>query len=194
MFKKQKNNITPTLRQQIWDIYIGIGIKSDLCPLCGLKIIYSAQKNSGFEAAHIVADKWFTKDISLNCLYLYPSCASCNNECQDHTVLDFLFIRNRMTQLRRMIEQIFVTFVNMYETVLEPQHRVAPMILQHLYGTKRFPAGGGIANEKAIYDIARQVHYDLLVKRSVELLKQMQENNKEMQLVLEYEIKPMRLF
>ena len=71
MFKKPRKGISATLRQQIWDIYIGIGLKSAQCPLCGLKTIYNTQKNSGFEAAHIIADKWFTNDMPLNCLYLF---------------------------------------------------------------------------------------------------------------------------
>ena len=98
-----------------------------------------------------------------------------------------------MRQLKHVIEHIYLTFIDMHEDVLERKHRVAPMVLHHLYGSQRFPAGGGIANEKAIYDIARMVHYNLLVKKAMVLMKQVEENGEEMETVLEYERKPMRL-
>ena len=54
MLKKAKKTIPQALRHQIWDIYIGIGEKYALCPLCGINTIYSAQKNSGFEGIYSV--------------------------------------------------------------------------------------------------------------------------------------------
>jgi hypothetical protein len=62
--------ITPKLRTQIWETYMGVGVRSDACPLCGVNQIQNYQSNSGFQACHVVADKWSLKE--LNVYYLYP--------------------------------------------------------------------------------------------------------------------------
>lgn len=62
--------ITPKLRTQIWETYMGVGVRSDACPLCGVNQIQNYQSNSGFQACHIIADKWSLKE--LNVYYLYP--------------------------------------------------------------------------------------------------------------------------
>lgn len=62
--------ITPKLRTQIWETYMGVGIRSEACPLCGVNQIQNFQSNSGFQACHVVADKWSLKE--LNVYYLYP--------------------------------------------------------------------------------------------------------------------------
>lgn len=191
MYKKPKKSITPTLRQQIWDLHVGIGKKSALCPLCNHKTIYSSKINSGFEAAHIVADKWMG-NTELTALYLFPSCDVCNNECSDFTVLDFLFNRGRIGMLRKVIASIYKAFCDFYENELPLENKIAPKVLHYLYGSDRFPAGGGIVNTKAIYEIARQVHLSLLVKHAKELSEQLDKTNTEIQNLLEYDIKPMK--
>ena len=88
--KRRKTGITPAMKRTIWDIHIGIGYKTAKCPLCSLSEL-SNNVNSGFEAAHIVADKFFTDKLSV--LYLYPSCKVCNNECEE--ALRFAFIHQK---------------------------------------------------------------------------------------------------
>ena len=67
---KKTPSITPKLRTQIWETYMGVGVRSDVCPLCGVNQIQNFQSNSGFQACHVVADKWALKE--LNVYYLYP--------------------------------------------------------------------------------------------------------------------------
>jgi len=181
---KKSKQITPNLKKAIWDIYIGIGIKRALCPLCGLKQINSST-NGGFDAAHIVADKYFYEDV--NVLYFYPSCDICNNDCADLCIFDFLYVRHRLNALRKMISAIHHAFIAMHDGELA--NTMAPAILDYLYGFERFKAGGGIQNTKQIYEIARMVQYNELREKSAELNKEVQKLGKEMEELLSYEIK-----
>lgn len=142
--KARRTTVTPLLKRRIWDLYIGPGVKQQLCPLCNVYQI-SLVTNSGYEAAHIVADKYMTEELTHH--YVYPSCASCNNECRNMCILDYLFTMGRMRELRTVIGKIYRAFDG------EPQY--AWKVLEHLYGPARFPAGGGLVNTKAVYEIAR---------------------------------------
>lgn len=146
--KARRTTVTPLLKRRIWDLYIGPGVKQQLCPLCSVYQI-SLVTNSGYEAAHIVADKYMTEELTH--YYLYPSCASCNNECRNLCILDYLFTLGRMRELRGLIGKIYRVFVTEHDEAT----RYAWTILEHLYGPGRFPAGGGLVNTKAIYEIAR---------------------------------------
>ncbi len=106
-------NITPTLKKAVWDLYIGPGIQYTSCPLCGLRQI-SQNANSGFQCAHVVARKYFDKE-SLSSFYLFPSCSACNNECSDTCLLDYLWQRERLPQLRKLIMAVFNAFVSLHQ-------------------------------------------------------------------------------
>lgn len=168
--KRRKTTITPAMKKTIWDMHIGIGFKTAKCPLCGLSEIF-CNVNSGFEAAHIVADKHFTGQF--NVLYLYPSCKGCNNDCEDMCILDFLYCRGRIDVLRRMIWSIFSQYQR--EHPEEPDNK-AWKLMRFLYGPKRFPVNGGIVNERQIYDIAKNVQAQMLTEETAKLLKQVEEN------------------
>lgn len=177
--KRKKTGITPNLKRTIWDMHIGIGYKTSICPLCGINEINN-NVNSGYEAAHIIANKWYTD--TLTSLYLYPSCVTCNNDCSDLCILDFLYCRGRQDVLRRMIWSIFVQYQR--ERPDEPANK-AWKLMRYLYGPKKFPAGGGIVNERQIYDIAKQVQADHLVEDNVKLMRELQQNNAILQALYE---------
>jgi hypothetical protein len=189
-FKKPKTNVTSNLRRQIWDLYIGPGIKSANCPLCGLNKISNYESNGGFEACHIVANKYCNM---LNCYYLFPGCTVCNNECSSMCLLDFLWVRFRLKMLKQMISKIFNTFLIENKQDLQPQDQLAHKIIEHLYGEGKFPAGGGVQNTKQIYEIARLVQYEELVTRGEKLAKEMIDNASMMQILMDSKIQMMKL-
>lgn len=187
----QSHRITPALRRQVWETYMGIGVRSERCPLCGINQIQSTATNSGFQACHVVADKFALKE--LNVFYLFPGCAVCNNECGDVCLLDFLFARGRHDQLRRMIWSIYTVFSAQYQNDLSFTEGQAWRVLDHLYGPRRFPAGGGIQNTRAIYEIARMEQYRHLIEEANDLARRQQDVFQRIQVVMGAEIKPMVL-
>lgn len=182
--------ITANLRVQIWELYIGKGIKRATCPLCGLNELLGPAQNSGFQACHVVASKFspaassaaptgaagksnesthFVPPLSTvppvggttgaaggaaNIFYLFPGCQTCNNECAEQCLLDFLYTRLRYKQLRAFIWSVFSTYTTLHEGELAQHEGLCWRVLDHLYGPKRFPAGGGIENRWAIYQLA----------------------------------------
>jgi hypothetical protein len=188
--KKISNNVTPTLKKIIWDMYVGIGKQEALCGLCGINRIKN-NTNSGFEAAHVIARGFLTEELTV--YYLYPSCSVCNNECKELCVFDFLYARQRIVELRKAIMIIYKRYITEHEHELEPQDRLAHLILDHLYGPKRFPAGGGIQNTKQIYEIARSEQYEYLREQTKELERQLGEIQIQRSWLWDAVIKPMRL-
>lgn len=186
----KKKTSFANIKRASWDMYVGIGIQDVLCGLCGINRIQN-NVNSGFEGAHIIARGWLTEDLSV--YYLYPSCSVCNNQCHDMCILDFLYARNRIKQLRKMIMVIYERYVVEHEHELAQEDRMAHLILDNLYGPKRFPSGGGIQNTKQIYEIARAEQYEYLLERSRELEKQVSAIQAQRRFLMELEIKPMRL-
>ena len=183
-------HVTPALRRAIWDLYVGIGVKETLCPLCGLNKIQAPSQNSGFEAAHMVARKFLVEELSI--FYLVPSCKVCNNECTDRCVLDFLWVRARLVALRRIIMIVYEAFLAHHAHELAPEDCMAWRVLEHLYGPSRHPAGGGIINTKAIYEIARIEQHAALVKQGAALAAQQEALSKQMRALMEVEIRPMK--
>lgn len=182
-------NATPTLKRAVWDMHVGPGVQQTLCALCGINKIYQNQ-NNGSDLAHIVARKFFTEELSI--FYLIPSCKSCNSECENLCVLDFLWVRGRVTPLRRLIMVIYQAFVAHHQDELAHCDRQAWRVLEHLYGPSRFPLGGGVQNTKAIYEIARTEQYAALVAEAAELARQQQALSTLMRALMEAEIKPMK--
>lgn len=185
--KKSTGEISVALKRIIWDMYIGPGIMHTMCPLCGVQDL-SRDYNSGFEAAHIVAKRYFQGDITK--YYAYPSCRSCNNECRDACILDYLYNNGRLAQLRTLIRIIFKAYSIEHEHTLAHESRLAPIIIKHLYGPQRWVGGGGIVKEKEIYEIARSEHYEILVTEANELATKMAFNSKLMCILTGTEIKP----
>jgi hypothetical protein len=182
-------NITPALKRAIWDMHVGPGVKQIKCLLCGINEIYQTQ-NSGFDGAHIVARKYFADDLSV--FYVIPSCKVCNNECDNMCVLDFLWVRNRIAALRRIIMTLYDAFVAQHEHELQHKDRMAWRVLEHLYGPTRFPLGGGIQNTKAIYEIARAEQMTSILAQSAALAQKQQALAIQLRELTESEIKPMR--
>ena len=214
LLKKKSSSsaaVTPAVKKVIWDMYIGMGVQEAFCPLCGMNRIHQ-KTNSGFEAAHVIARKWFLPHAprkggagkeqydytsssaaaagAASIYYLFPSCAACNNECADHCLLDYLYCRNRLAPLRRFIMAVFNTFTTEHQHELRTEERMAWLILDRLYGADRWKAGGGIQNAKAIYEIARVEQYHQLVQQTASLTKQLQEAAYAMTILVEADIKP----
>ena len=191
-FKKPKTNITSNLRRQVWDLYIGVGTKTALCPLCGINRISNYESNGGFEACHIVASKFFHFDLSV--YYLFPGCSTCNNDCSSMCLLDFLWCRGRITPLKNLISCVFNTFINEHTNDLKPEDLLAHKIIEHLYGENRFPSGGGVKNTHQIYEVARLVHYQELIEEGAQLAKKQKQNMESLTLLMECKIQTMKLF
>jgi hypothetical protein len=204
--KKRRRNgadgltVTPALKKAIWDMYIGIGVQEAFCPLCGTNRL-NQRTNSGFEAAHIIANKWFyaagaaaaTVTTASAVYYLFPSCSSCNNLCRDYSIFDYLYCQNQLKPLRRMIMAVFNAFVTEHEHELHAEDRMAWLVLDRLYGggpNGRWKAGGGIQNAKQIYEIARVEQYHCLVQQTAALTRQLQETATTMERLMTSEIKP----
>lgn len=176
----------------LWDMYIGDHLREALCPLCGLARIHKTQ-NSGFEAAHIIARRWFKpSDTEMNKYYGVPSCTSCNNNMGDRCVFDYLFCMQRLPQLRSLLRIVYSAFVAEHQLVALGPERLLWNVLDHLYGPKRFPLGGALYNSKAIYEIARNVQLEALMQEAAALTAQLQRLVTEHRLVTEAEIKPVR--
>ena len=191
MKRVRNTNVSATLKRAVWDTYIGPGIQDAPCPICGLSRIYQT-RNSGFEAAHIIADKYCITD-ELSVLDLYPSCSSCNNDCSNLCLLDFLWGRERIAQLRDVIWRIYQAFSIRFCDELNQYDRMAWKVLQFLYGSKRYPAGGGIQNERQVYEMARSVQQTKLVARAAELAVQMEQNAADLRRLMEAKIAPRTL-
>ena len=191
--KKSNNKITQKLRLQVWELHIGPGIKRALCPLCNLVEIAGPSQNSGFQACHIVADRFMPKESPLTVFYLYPGCQTCNNECADLCLFDFLYLRMRYTQLRTLIWTIFKTFSVLHKDELSTHEGLCWRVLDYLYGPKRFPAGGSIENRYIIYEIARNEQLLHIQEESKQHANNLDRCLALTKVLLNSEIKPMRL-
>lgn len=182
---------TTVNRDAVWDLYIGMGVKSALCQLC---VIRTIEKNvtCGWQAAHIVASTYFGKE-PLTIYYLYPSCSGCNNQCGTATIFDYLWARQRYGPLRKILLAVYHHYVTEHDDVLAPESRMIHVVLEHLYGKERFPLTGGITNKKQIYELAREAEMDYLRAKCVNLERQLEILHKQRKMLIEAEIKPDRL-
>ncbi|MBX9637670.1 MAG: hypothetical protein K2Q45_08995 [Nitrosomonas sp.] len=188
--KIKYKGVTPVLKRQCWERYIGIGILEAACPLCGVRRIHN-NINSGFEVAHLISQRYLNEDLTL--LYTIPSCAGCNNECSDLSVFDFLYCRGRIKPLKKLIMNVYELFTMMHGDNLVPEHDMAWRVLDHLYGQGKFPAGGGIVNSKQVYEIARYEQYRQLAKESARLARKLEKISNNMGELMECEIKTLQL-
>jgi hypothetical protein len=159
MLKKRKG-IPSVLRKAIWDIHIGTNVRDVSCPLC-LSNRITQSEITGFEIGHVVPYKWLGDD-NFSVYYGYPICRQCNSEMSDTNLLDYLFARHRLTQLRRFITSVYHAYLAEFGSELSQESRQMWRILQTLYGSQKWLSGGGILNEKAIYEIARSENICLL--------------------------------
>jgi hypothetical protein len=190
-FKKPPKSISPAIRKSAWDLHIGIGVTEAFCPLCDTNKI-RRDENSGFDAAHIIAQKWFTGQLSA--LYLIPSCVVCNNETAAMCILDFLFVRGgkRLPLLRRLIMRLYDAFVAQHERELDSDFKMAHRVLDHLYGTKAWSTGG-IQNATAIYEMARTEQVGVMAFRAGELSMELQQLAQEMANLSNAEIRTVKI-
>lgn len=183
--KKQRKNIPPDLRRQVWLMHAPAGCKEMLCPLCNERPIQSSKTRAGFEACHIIADKFFDRELSV--FYLVPGCAICNNECEDLCIFDYLWQRGMYDQLRRMIRSIYKAYIS-FNPELSPTELLMWNVLERLYGYERFKLGGGIVNEIPIYTLARSEHMLMLNEKIQRIHREFQACTDEMSAVAEAKI------
>jgi hypothetical protein len=187
------NAITPNLKRAIWDVYVGAALQEAPCLLCRRNPIYRIS-NSGFQAAHVVARRFFDpSDTKISVFYVIPSCAACNNDMGDMNLFDYLYTLNRMHALRSLLLAV-------YKMYMEQHHHAMPVdacnerlifnVLQHLYGKTRFPLGGHIENTNHIYQIARIEQLNMLVEEALTHTIALQRLANEQRLLMEAEIKP----
>lgn len=198
LLKKEDGGIkiSSKLRVQLWELYIGIGVKQTTCPLCGLHDLMGPTQNSGFQACHIVANKFSPSTTGsgvMDVFYLFPGCPTCNNECADQCLLDFLYVRMRYKELRTMIRNIFRAFTAMHEKELAQHEGLCWRVLDHLYGSKKFPAGGGIENKWAIYQMANAEQMEEINKDIKHLTEQLSQRVTLLNKLACSEIKPFTL-
>ena len=170
---------------------MGIGVQEANCPVCGLNRIYKSLAN-GFEAAHIVASGYCTTEDN-SVLYLYPSCGTCNLECRTLCLLDFMYGRGRLQQLRDMLLGIYHAFTQIYHYDLAAHDHMMWKIIRHLYGPDRFKAGGGLQNTRQIYEQCRMLQYRELLDEAKELSEKLENNAKMIKTLMNCEIKPMKI-
>jgi len=80
--KKRKKNIPKTVKEAVWNTYIGDSFGKIKCPLCRMNDI--TQMN--FHCAHIIAEAEGGKTTIEN---LRPICASCNLSMGKMNLFDF---------------------------------------------------------------------------------------------------------
>lgn len=188
--KKRFKGITPVLKRQCWERHIGIGVLEAACPVCGINKIYN-NVNSGFQLLHVISQRYLNEDLTL--LYSYPGCASCNNECSDHTLLDFLFCRGRINQLKKLMMSMYDLFLLSHGDELAEQDRMAWKVIDHLYGPRKFAAGGGLVNRKQILELCRMEQYRVLAKESAKLAKKLAQLGQDMSELMECKIETLNL-
>lgn len=167
--KKARHTQTSNeLRHGIWDLHIGRAHKTAKCPLCGITSIFR-NTTAGFEAGHMIADKFMNNDTKLNAYYLYPCCTSCNLNCRTMCILDYLYCRLRYRELRQCIYALCTLYISDHDN-LDDKNRMWAHILKHLYGPEYWKAGGGLVNEEPIYRMADQEQARWLHDRERQLL------------------------
>ena len=178
--KRARKNIPPTLRLTCWDVYIGPGVQKTTCFLCGLYEI-SKTTNNGFQALHIIAEKF---NPNVNIFFIYPGCAACNSECDVLCMFDFLYVRGRYRQLKHILWQIFTLFTERRGEELHYYNNSMARVIQHLYGYNRFRSGGFLANVE-IYSICQSLQVEKLTIKAAELSEELKKNAQLMTAILE---------
>ena len=181
MIKKRKTTVSTHLRTAVWDRYIGPGIKNATCSLCGIYEM-STKFGGGWDCAHIVADLYCT---NVNVYYLYPTCSNCNGECKTMTLFDYLYCRERYKKLDMILWRIYEIYSEEHSDELHYYDNQMWRVIDHLYGFKRFPAGGGIVNAKQIYKRCKAIQSHKLSIKGAELADELRKNTELMLRVLD---------
>jgi hypothetical protein len=76
---------------------------------------------------------------------------------------------------------------------LAEQDRMAWKVIEHLYGPRKFPAGGGLVNRKQILELCRMEQYRIMAKESAKLAKKLAAMAQNMQMLMECKIETLNL-
>ena len=180
--KKPRKAVPLQMQKQIWDTHIGSGVKEAACPLCGERLIKAPVNRVSVEMAHIIAEA-HDRGVEPSPLTMYPSCPSCNNRADDMSLFDFLYERCHHKQLVKLIISVHKVFVKLNPD--QPEERLfMHNFLAYRYGYERYPHGGGIRHEIAIYNLARSIHIQQLNGRILHLNSEIQEIAHELEAVV----------
>lgn len=181
--KKSRKNIPAPIRNQSWDLFMGPGTQRGPCPLCKHHLIENSVLY-GFQAAHLTADKWFD-DTKISIFHCIPSCSSCNGICKVRNTFDYLYEHGRYAIIVDIAMKLFQVYVNQHAQSLQAEDRIAWKIIRKLYGQDAWPAGGGIQNGPAVYNLIRAEQAQTHVNRISDLTKQLQETSVELRSLAE---------
>lgn len=180
---KQRKRGGSEHRKRIWGWLFGTDKKAP-CPLCGECDIYSGENTtSPFEAAHIVAHA-FSKDeeaersMGEHVFYVVPCCKTCNDATGTQTIWDFLYTSSRTHLMRTLAWKWFTAYSNNFPATVEHCDNILWKLVDHLFGAKRYPNGGGVKYTNQIYPILYYLQLQKLQERSLELLKVLDETQK----------------
>lgn len=147
--------VSKTLRLSVWDMFAGPNKTKIKCFMCGRHELNKTQAKQ-WDASHIVARHYHRRKP---CRFdLIPACPACNNECSDMTIFDFLWVRERYTQLGKIIRSIYKAFREESPERFEDEfNSEAWLVLQHFYAGKHFLSGGGIVNQRQIFNFVKTI-------------------------------------
>ena len=172
-------------------MHIGQTKKEALCPLCCEATI---KKNTsyGFEGAHIVADAYFCG--TANKYAFYPTCKSCNGHMNTICLFDYLFAKGYIRKMNEICWTIFTCYANEHEEEMQKYDGMMWRFIHHFYGSDRYKAGGGIVNERGIYELLRNYQVTMTVQKMHKYNKKLQDASNMVGLLLQCDITKWDLF
>jgi hypothetical protein len=145
----KRNLFSAVQKRDLWATYVGVHAQQAPCPLCGRVIIY--QEKCRFEAAHVVARSY--NNDSREIYYGVPSCSPCNNLMGTRNALDFMWESGYVASLRAFVMRVRDAYVERND--VPPDEQYAHLVLDRLYGDRRWPLGGGMVHRREILQLAR---------------------------------------
>ena len=189
--RHDKEAVSSNLKRLMWDLHVGMHIKSVSCFGCGRKTLYF-DKRADWEASHVVARHWFKKNQdtcgALTKYDLVPLCRACNLSMRTQCLWEWLYEHGRIKQLKRLCHNIYKIYTEEHAQETYTYKEVCwRLILEHLHGQRRFPNGGVISQDNygAIRDILKLHQQQQLEHDMKELIQHLGQKRRLMQTLLE---------
>ena len=150
---KRKRKSTPVgCKRGCLTIHAGPHAKSMTCLGCGVETV-EFTKRAGWDASHIVADKYFG-DVTLSKYDLVPLCSQCNQDMDTMCFWEWILdVRGRTTQFKEAAYKIFKAYNQ--EHVSEQVESCWELVLVKLHGSTRFPKEAIIQDERCFKNAKR---------------------------------------
>lgn len=169
----ESKNVSKKLREKVWEMYAGPNKKEMKCFLCNHTIL-KRYETAGWQGCHVVAQLYHSRKPTK--FDLVPGCAACNRENSDICLLDFLWCKDRLRQLEKIIRIIYQAWSEAYPVEFQDRcDGLACNLLRHLFADE-FKMGGGIKNRQ-IYDIANNVQRKVELEKIVKYLQKINRAN-----------------